>query len=91
LIGLAGEPSFLNLDVYDTDANESKIAKENPFSKKELEIIRLLAEGKESKNIAEILFITEETVKTHRKNILRKSGCNNSMELVARGMSEGWI
>jgi DNA-binding CsgD family transcriptional regulator len=61
------------------------------FSKREIEIIRLISEGYETKEIMEQLFISEDTVKTHRKNILRKSGCKNSAELVARSLSEGWI
>jgi DNA-binding CsgD family transcriptional regulator len=91
LIGLAGEPSYLNLDIYDKADREIRTVSESMFSKREIEIIRLISEGYETKEIMEQLFISEDTVKTHRKNILRKSGCKNSAELVARSLSEGWI
>lgn len=45
------------------------------LSKREKEVIRLLAEGKSSSDIADLLFISTHTVQTHRKNI------NNKLEL----------
>jgi DNA-binding CsgD family transcriptional regulator len=92
LIGLEGEPSFLNMDVFENkEQQKADVPSERSFSKKEIQIIKLIAEGNETKDIAEKLFLAFDTVKTHRKNILRKSACSNSAELVARGMSEGWI
>ncbi len=92
IIGLSGLPSYLNMDVYpaDHDQNE-KALKENNFSKREIEIMKMIADGVASKNIAAKLFISLETVKSHRKNILIKSGCKNATELIARSISEGWI
>jgi len=90
LIGLAGNPSYLNLDIYDTGLKEQVIPL-NKFSKREVQIIKLIAEGCDTNEIAERLFISILTVKSHRKNILSKSACKNSVELVARGISEGWI
>ena len=58
------------------DAYESKL------SKREIEIVKLVAEGLTSTQIAEKLFIAEHTVKTHRKNILRKTGLSNTSQLV---------
>jgi DNA-binding CsgD family transcriptional regulator len=89
IIGLAGEPSFLNNRVF--EEAETKAPFENAFSRRELEIIRLLAEGLDSGAISKKLFISEFTVKTHRKNIKKKSGCKTTSELVARSVSEGWI
>lgn len=90
LIGLMGEPSYLNMDVLEGEKVKSPVS-ENTFSKKEIEIIKLIAEGLDTNAIAEKLFVTPDTIKTHRKNILRKSECNNSAELIARSTSEGWI
>lgn len=53
------------------------------FSNRELQIIKLLAAGATSSRIAENLFLSPNTVDTHRKNILRKSRCHNLMELLA--------
>ncbi|HEY3402059.1 MAG TPA: response regulator transcription factor [Ohtaekwangia sp.] len=63
-----------------TSENEKKETVK--LSKRETEIIRFLAEGLTSLQIAEKLFIAEHTIKTHRKNILRKTGTHNTSELV---------
>jgi DNA-binding NarL/FixJ family response regulator len=49
---------------------------------REIEIIKLLAEGLTSFQISEKLFISENTVKTHRKNILRKTELHNTSQLI---------
>lgn len=49
---------------------------------RELEIIRLLAKGQSSADIAETLFLSTHTVNTHRKNILRKLEISSTVELV---------
>ena len=92
LIGLAGEPSYLNLDVNEIN-DEKREDKNLPiiFTKREIEIIKLLSDGYNTKSIAEKLFISQTTTETHRKNILRKSGCKNSVELISRSLTEGWI
>ena len=54
-----------------------------PFSKREFEIIKLIATGMSSSQIAEKLFLSIYTVSTHRKNIIDKSGKNNVHELIS--------
>lgn len=89
LIGLGGEPSFLNMEVDEKEP--ATVLRQNLFSKREIEVIRLIAKGYRSKHIADVLYISLETVRTHRKNVLTKSGCRNASELIALGMSEGWL
>ncbi len=52
------------------------------LSPREMEIIKLIARDFSTKQIAEVLFISEKTVETHRKNILRKTGCSSVVGLV---------
>lgn len=52
------------------------------FTVREIEIIKLLALGKTSSDIAEVLFISPQTVSKHRSNILKKAGCKSSTELI---------
>ena len=52
------------------------------FSTRELEVINKIANGFTNKIIAEKLNISEHTVATHRKRILKKSNCHNSKELI---------
>lgn len=85
LIGLQGEPSFMNLGI-DENA-EIPIT----FSKREIEIIKSIAAGLNSGEIADKLFIAESTVKQHRKNILAKTECKNTAQLVKTCIMQGLI
>lgn len=58
---------------------------------REVEVLRLISEGLTSSEIADKLFISVHTVKTHRKNILRKSGQSGTPDLIAWAMNEGII
>ena len=52
------------------------------LTQREIDILRLLANGVHSKGIAAALNISEHTVKTHRKNINKKTKIKNSRHLV---------
>ena len=52
------------------------------LSKREKEVLRLLAKGQNSTEIAEALFISEATVKTHRKNIRNKLQAESTFDLL---------
>lgn len=52
------------------------------FTSRELEVIREINNGYSSSRIAEILKISRHTVTTHRKKILKKSGCHSAKELL---------
>lgn len=52
------------------------------LSPRETEIIKLIVRDFSTKQIAEVLFISEKTVETHRKNILRKTDCSTLVSLV---------
>jgi DNA-binding NarL/FixJ family response regulator len=57
----------------------------------EIEIIRLIAEGLTTKEIALRKYISFHTVMTHRKNIFRKAGVNNASELVMFAIRNGIV
>ena len=52
------------------------------FSKREFDILHLLEKGYSTEKVAETLFLSPNTIKTHRRNILRKSGKSNIPELI---------
>lgn len=60
-----------------------------PLTARELEIIRLLARGWGSKQIATHLGISSHTVDTHRSNMLFKTGCGNTPSLVRYAIEHG--
>jgi len=57
----------------------------------EIEIVKLIAEGLTTKEIASRKFISSHTVMTHRKNIFRKLKVNNASELVMYAIRGGII
>ena len=61
------------------------------FTKREREILNLLWEGKESKEIGSLLFISAETVNTHRRSMLAKAQCGNTIELIRFAIKEGLL
>lgn len=61
------------------------------LSEREIEIIKYVAEGQNSKTIAEALFISEHTVKTHRRNIMHKLHVKTSAELIKLAMDKDII
>lgn len=58
---------------------------------REMEIIKLIAEGYSNKKIAEILFLSSHTVTTHRKNIMSKLGVNNTAGVVLFAVRENLL
>jgi DNA-binding NarL/FixJ family response regulator len=70
-------------------SNTPKI--ETPFSDREYEILRLIASGKTSEQIADKLQISHLTVKAHRRNMMRKMDVNNAAELVTKSMEMGYL
>ncbi|QMU31045.1 LuxR C-terminal-related transcriptional regulator [Adhaeribacter radiodurans] len=62
---------------------------EEVFSARERDIIKLLLKGYSSRLIAESLCISQETVRTHRKNILKKAGLNSTVELTGYVLTHG--
>ena len=60
-------------------------------SSRELDVIRKLAEGKNSKRIAAELHISQHTLNNHRRNLLQRTGQRNSVELVRRMTELGWL
>jgi DNA-binding CsgD family transcriptional regulator len=67
---------------YYFTGDSNKFQEGRLFSNRELEIIKLVAENKESKEIADLLFLSNHTIDTHRKNILKKSGVKDFSSLV---------
>lgn len=63
--------------------------KETELTLRELEIVKQLADGKLQKEIASTLFISPRTVETHKKNIQKKLGINNTVDLVKFAIREG--
>ena len=55
---------------------------ETLLSEREIQIVRLVAEGKITKEIADQLFVSVRTVETHRSRIMKKLGVANTAEMI---------
>ena len=71
-------------DLYNHSANFS-------VTDREIEVLNLISYGLSTNDIATNLYISFETVKSHRKNLLQKIGVNNVAALVRRGLEYGLI
>jgi two-component system response regulator DegU len=64
---------------------------ESPLTKREAEVLRLMAEGKNNKAIGEFLFISEKTVKNHVSSILQKLNVDDRTQAVINSIKKGWV
>ena len=67
----------------DTPAVSGGMANSRDLTERELEVLRELAQGRRYEEIAETLNITANTVKYHVRNLLQKTGCRSTLQLVA--------
>ena len=78
-----GRVSFNNGEFITTlSSKDMLLKKQDIFSLRELEVLKLLMKGKESKQIGEKLFISSNTVDNHRKNMIRKLDARDTTALV---------
>jgi DNA-binding NarL/FixJ family response regulator len=61
------------------------------LSEREIEVLKLMAQGKSNKEIATALFITEGTVKSHGKSIFAKMNVSSRAEAVAEATRRGFL
>lgn len=71
--------------------NEKADVTKSSLSEREIEIAMLITEGYTNKEIAQKLFIAENTVKVHVKNILKKLELRNRQQLVAYTVLQKWV
>jgi DNA-binding NarL/FixJ family response regulator len=61
------------------------------LSDRQKEIVRLLAQGRKSSKIAEMLGISQKTVETHRRNIMLRTNCRSTADVVRYAIRNGII
>ncbi len=61
------------------------------LSEREIEVLKLIADGISTKDIADRLFVSPNTIEFHRKRIMRKLGVSNMAQLVKEGFAKGYI
>ena len=85
---------YVSPSVSGTIAGTCTVRAENPatpLTRREIEVLRLVAEGKPSKEIADILSISLKTVESHRMRLKRKLGIQETAGLVRYAIRSGVI
>ena len=94
---MRGEPflypaalSALMRDYLDR-VKHGEVAADDPLTPRELEVVKLIAEGHTSEEIAATLFISQKTVEHHRAHILEKLQMRNRVELTRYAIRRGLV
>jgi two-component system response regulator DegU len=61
------------------------------LTKRECEVLQLMAEGKSNKSIGDLLYISEKTVKNHVSNILQKMKVTDRTQAVVEAIKKNWV
>jgi two-component system nitrate/nitrite response regulator NarL len=72
-------------EYYDSSISintTAKTTRDNPLTARQIDILKLIAQGKTNQEIGEILFIGKTTVETHRKNMIRALNLHGAGELL---------
>ncbi|MEH7444570.1 response regulator transcription factor [Bacillus sp. JJ1122] len=91
---LVKEYRRLSADENGSDKYISKVEIRRPLhllTRRECEVLQLLADGKSNRGIGEALFISEKTVKNHVSNILQKMNVNDRTQAVVVAIKNGWV
>jgi two-component system, NarL family, nitrate/nitrite response regulator NarL len=84
--------TFLSFEVNEIVKTAKTNSENNPIlTKRETDILKLVAEGLTNPQIGEKLFISPDTVDSHRKNLHTKLGVNNTALLVRYAIENGLV
>lgn len=87
LMSINGRTDFYQINLSDISTQHQK----SSLTRRELEIIPLIGKGLSSVAIAQRLGISEQTVRVHRKNILKKTQTTNSGSMIKKCIEEGFL
>lgn len=83
--------SLLDLVLATNPAPPVAVSAPSPLSRREQEVLQLVADGLTTQQIADQLFTSRRTVETHRQNILEKTGAKNTAALVRYAIAQGFL
>lgn len=72
-------------------AFEALAVADNPLNEREVEVLRLAAQGVPTREIARKLFLSEGTIRNRMSAAVRKTGSRNRLEAVRRAQECGWL
>lgn len=90
-----GDGTYFSQDILPIILNlfqkENKETLKNALSQREKEVLELIVQEYTSREIAEKLFISKQTVDTHRINIMQKTDCKTLVGLIKYAIQSGYI
>ncbi|MBP8034022.1 MAG: response regulator transcription factor [Bacteroidia bacterium] len=90
-----GDGTYFSQDILPIIINlfqkEKKETLKNTLTQREKEVLELIVQEYTSKEIAESLFISKQTVDTHRINIMQKTDCKTLVGLIKYAIQSGYI
>lgn len=89
ITGITPRKDFHQFTVQPTD--EKKKSDHPNLTKREIEILILIVKGYSGKEISNLLILSEHTIRSHRKNILKKTNSRNSKELIRKAFEWGLV
>lgn len=92
---ILGDGTYFSQDILPIILNlfqrEKKETLKNTLTQREKEVLELIVQEYTSKEIAEKLFISKQTVDTHRLNIMQKTNCKTLVGLIKYAIQSGHI
>lgn len=91
---LIGRPDLIDRiveAVRESFRRQEEGGSSSPLTERELQILRHVADGLRNRQIAEVLDLTEQTVKNHISSILHKLGVPNRTQAVTFAARQGWL
>lgn len=76
--------------VYSPELVDMAFEESNPLTEREIEVIKLVAEGKKTKEIAKELYLSNGTVRNYVSVIMNKLNVSNRIEAISRFKEKGW-
>ncbi|QAS53014.1 response regulator transcription factor [Halobacillus litoralis] len=76
--------------IFDPELVDLAFTEQNPLTEREQEVIQLMADGKNTKDISQTLYITPGTVRNYISVILEKLEVTNRIEAISRFKEKGW-
>lgn len=90
-VQLPGNGTEATIAIQATSPEDQQLLESSPLTERELEVLQLIVDGCSNSEIAERLFITVGTVKTHVRNILNKLCADDRTQAAVRALRSGLV
>lgn len=83
--------AWLTTPTATTGGSCCQAGQAEPFSRRELQVLRLMVDDQCNEEIADHLCLSVRTVESHRRTLIRKAGTRTLVGLAVRAVREGWV